>query len=354
MGILVLLLCFLCCCYFPFRCLLRKFNRPAGIPGYLCFLLYCISLAVFIFTLSDAAEYYQQIDVVDSIYTPLAGAHLATPVTFWILSVLSGILLWLKGRRMPPLLFVIALVFSTIGIAGGLAVLVQVSSNTAIQDEEAFLLFPIVHMLLSIAIIFFVVAETAAAAVDRSNNNNRLNLLNRLLAKGFLQPVWVIVLLLPVFIIIVALLTLFGQDPHAFTKVFTDTTTWHFSQQQHPPFLEHQGHYLCTVAARGHARIVRPVRFGHRRGSTILVTRQLLVANAFEQLLEEHCAALHRVVRKLYDRYGFPLSRHIMKPVHSDIVYICMKPAEYFFVIVLYLCCILPEEKIASQYTFGH
>ena len=43
---------------------------------------------------------------------------------------------------------------------------------------------------------------------------------------------------------------------------------------------------LCTVALRGHEKLVRPTRMGLRRGERIVVNRQLCVANAFEQLLE--------------------------------------------------------------------
>ena len=66
--------------------------------------------------------------------------------------------------------------------------------------------------------------------------------------------------------------------------------------------------------------------------------------------LSKKIPSLHRTVRVLYDKYGYPLSRRIMKPLHSDIVYILMKPIEYFFVVILYLCCNEPERKIAKQY----
>ena len=58
-------------------------------------------------------------------------------------------------------------------------------------------------------------------------------------------------------------------------------------------------HYLCTVAARGHPWLVRPLRLGRRRGATILVNRQLAVANAFEDLLHERWPRLGRGARRV-------------------------------------------------------
>ena len=42
------------------------------------------------------------------------------------------------------------------------------------------------------------------------------------------------------------------------------------------------GHYLCSVAAKGHTQIVKPERFGVRNGGRIICNRQLLISNAFE------------------------------------------------------------------------
>ena len=92
-----------------------------------------------------------------------------------------------------------------------------------------------------------------------------------------------------------------GQGLDAPVKVFTDTADWTFSKQIPPPPLEHEGHYLCTVAAGGHERIVKPLRYGTRRGTTIVVNRQLCIANAFEELIQLKFPKFHRIVRYIYD-----------------------------------------------------
>ncbi len=81
-----------------------------------------------------------------------------------------------------------------------------------------------------------------------------------------------------------------------------------------------------------------------------MVNRQLCVANAFEQLLEEHTPRFHRALRNFYDTYGYPVSRHIRTPLSADIIYLIMKPLEWLFVIVLYLFDEKPEDRIARQY----
>ena len=89
---------------------------------------------------------------------------------------------------------------------------------------------------------------------------------------------------------------------------------------------------------------------GLRWGEKIVVNRQLCVANAFEQLLEERTPRFHRGVRKFYDTYGYPISRHIRTPLTADITYLIMKPLELVFIAVLYLFDEKPEDRIARQY----
>jgi hypothetical protein len=134
-------------------------------------------------------------------------------------------------------------------------------------------------------------------------------------------------------------------------KVWTETTTWTFSQREHPPYWpQHHGHYLCTVAACGHPRIVKPLRLGLRHGETIIVNRQLMVANAYEDMLKRHFKKIHHIARSIYDRYGYPISKHITNKFASDVVYILMKPLEIFFLANLYLFELKPENVIRRQY----
>ncbi|AUX39605.1 uncharacterized protein SOCE26_009990 [Sorangium cellulosum] len=110
-------------------------------------------------------------------------------------------------------------------------------------------------------------------------------------------------------------------------------------------------HYLCTVAARGHGWLVRPLRLGRRRGVPILVNRQLAVANAFEDLLHERWPRFGRAARRLYDRLGLPVSRYIRGRWLADLIYLAMKPCEW----LLYLALVLldpgpPEARIDRMY----
>lgn len=154
----------------------------------------------------------------------------------------------------------------------------------------------------------------------------------------------------PLAAVIEIILILIGQGADGAVKAFTMTADWTFSTQTPPPPIEYSGHYLCTVAAGGHKKIVKPLRTGHRHGAKILVNRQLMVANAFEELVAEKMPALHKKIRRFYDRHGYPLSRLITTPLRADIVYILMKPLEWFFAFILYLLCVNPEERISRQY----
>lgn len=152
--------------------------------------------------------------------------------------------------------------------------------------------------------------------------------------------------------VIELIFVLLGQGIDAPVKMFTDTADWTFSRQIPPPPLEYDGHYLCTVAAGGHRKVVKPIRFGTRRNETIVVNRQLCIANAFEELIQERRPRFHRWVRHMYDTHGYPLSRVITTPFRADLTYIIMKPAEWLFLMVLYAFDTRPEQRIARQYTY--
>ena len=145
-------------------------------------------------------------------------------------------------------------------------------------------------------------------------------------------------LILPIVIICEIFYILLGQGADGFIKAFTMT-------------MEYEGHYLCTVAAGGHEKIVKPVRYGIRLNKKIVVNRQLLTANAFEDLIKERLPKFHRIIRNFYDKYGYPISKHITTQTRADIIYILMKPLEYIFLAFLYMFDTQPENRIAIQYS---
>lgn len=110
-------------------------------------------------------------------------------------------------------------------------------------------------------------------------------------------------------------------------------------------------HYLCTVSVKGHKKLVKPLKSGIRGTHIILVNRQLLIANAFENILEQYTPKLHKIIRDIYDKYGYPLSKHINTSWSADLVYILMKPLEWFFLLILYTVEQNPENRINVQYS---
>ena len=157
--------------------------------------------------------------------------------------------------------------------------------------------------------------------------------------------------MIPLLAVLLVILVIFGQRPDSIVKAFTETADWTFSQQIPPPPDYSQGHYLCTVAAGGHAKLVKPQRMGLRRGDKIIVNRQLCVANAFEELIQDKLPRFHKCVRGFYDKHGYPISQHITTKLRADVVYILMKPLELIFIAVLYMFDADPESRIAMQYT---
>lgn len=176
---------------------------------------------------------------------------------------------------------------------------------------------------------------------------------NTFLCKGSNMYWAALIAMIPLYGIVICILCLFGQKPDSVIQAFTKTSDWILSKEISPPPVIEDSHYLCTVSLQGHKKLVKPIRYGIRRGERIVVNRQLCVANAFEQLLEEKTPHFHRAVRNFYDTYGYPISKWITNPWSADVVYLLMKPLECFFVIALYLFDKKPENRINSQYLPG-
>lgn len=173
-----------------------------------------------------------------------------------------------------------------------------------------------------------------------------------------IQPLFrysiIFVLCLPFLTIITGVLLLFGQQVNSMILAFTQTYKHGFSQLDHLCVNVHcGGHFLCSVAAKGHKSLVKPQRLGVRAGQLIICNRQLLIANAFEELIEDHFPKVHKIIRSNYNKVGRKIHRHYtlfeIKWI-ADAIYILMKPLEWFFLLCLYTFDRQPENRIAQQY----
>ncbi|WP_103072620.1 DUF6688 domain-containing protein [Aquimarina sediminis] len=172
--------------------------------------------------------------------------------------------------------------------------------------------------------------------------------------KSFFKIPILLILCIPILTIITAFLLLFGQKPDSIVSAFTDTYKHGFSQLDHMCYnVECGGHFLCSVAAKGHENIVKPTRLGERRGKPILCNRQLLISNAFEELVEQRLPKVHKVIRHNYNKVGNLIHKHyhiFNNKTISDLTYVIMKPLEWCFLITLYTFDKNPENRIAKQY----
>ena len=312
--------------------------------------IYVLWLLLFLFLSSFfGAEYTVAIDPADGeSYTFISVQYWPTFLTYFLLYHIALGTLWVRRAKLPPLPLVLCLCFLYIGIVVNIGIASQVSSGES--GDFVLASFPLFSSLIAILVIGRTLMAVREELSTKTFRNRWLNKLNTLLSSHFTVLTWSVLLIFPVFVLITLLLMLFGQDYDSVAKGFTETTTWAFSQKEHPPYLEHTGHYLCTVAACGSPRLVKPLRWGKRGGRPIIVNRQLQIANAFEELVADFSPALHRFLRTNYDKYGYDLSQKINTPFASNLTYLLMKPLEWFFLLCLYTFCLHPEKKIEKQY----
>jgi len=287
------------------------------------------------------------------LHIPFAHEHFAVIVVLLAFSVLSFWMLKLTVNGLPPILHVIFTSGLVIGIILNIALFIQVANNLKNLFSIYFSIFISLNLILEYLIGLKTGLDEFIKREELKNREYRNILIGKLysllMKSSTLYPI-VFFTAVPVFILIQCILILFGQQPDAAIKAFVETSDWTFSKFQSPQPLYIDNHYLCTVTLRGHKKFVKPLRYGFRHDHVILVNRQLLVANAFENILEEYTPRAHKAIRKFYDTYGFPIAKCITSPLAADITYVIMKPLEWVFILCLYIVDKNPENRIAVQY----
>lgn len=264
------------------------------------------------------------------------------------------ILLFVHAEKLPPLLSAILISFLILMNAIQIVYAIQLAKH--IDGMELMLyVYHLNILILSAGVIRRHMKEMAVLFKNRSSDDAESGGRKKFIYKMDSLSKYSIFIFVVLFFVVAVLEIVFvflGQGLDAPIKAFTQTADWTFSQQIPPPPKEYDGHYLCTVAAGGHKRIVKPLRPGTRRGQTIVVNRQLCIANAFEEVIQEKMPRFHGRIRYIYDTYGYPLSRVITSPARADFVYFVMKPLEWIFLVFLYLVDLRPEQRIARQYSY--
>lgn len=310
--------------------------------GLLCtYLLYGVTKNISVVDF-DTAVY------VGDLHSPFHTQYSGTLVWIMAFSYVALIILCVfKPEKLSPVVSASSIAFTLIGLVCLAFIFIQLRINifTALYFLNV--------LLIAVRRIHFHITEHVRLANERNTQfrNKAAEKLHKLISKISGMTAFSFLLIFPAAGLLEILFILIGQGPDGFIKAFTMTADWTFSTQTPPPPIEYKGHYLCTVAARGHKKIVKPLRYGNRLGERIIVNRQLLAANAFEDMIKEKLPHFHKFIRDIYDKYGYPVSRHITTKSRADLTYIIMKPLEFIFILTLYTFDKNPENRIAVQYS---
>lgn len=305
--------------------------------------LYLLFSQINIFASWQTALYNRQI------HSPINPAMYPSIITFLLLGLGGYLILRLIPlKKLPPLISVMSISAIYLGVFICLFWIIQVFSF----DYLYLILLPLNWILIVIRLVKEKIFEWQNLNDEDKKDfkSKLLQKLNNELMNAADWPIMAFILMVPLLGICLGILIIFGQYPDDIIKAWTQTSDWNLSQKIAPQNIYVDQHYLCTVAAGGHWHIVKPLRKGVRHGHEVIVNRQLCIANAFEQIIEEKLPHFHRMIRYLYDRYGYPFAKNIHSPYLADLIYLLMKPLEYIFLLVIYLVDVKPENRIAMQY----
>ena len=249
-------------------------------------------------------------------YASLANEHILTVIVLLTLGMFSFWGLSTYYQSLSPIIYVVC---STIIIWNIIFAVVYLTHTSFSSSGETYSVLVLKISFLSLAFLYIAGLKNSLNQFlnrlekETTNSNKWLMFFYRM-SNGYkkMPKLWTICLF-PTMIMIQFILVLFGQRPDSMIRVFLETSSFNYSiiPAPKPEIVEGDGHYLCTVSAKGHKKLVKPIRAGIRRGERIPVNRQLLIANAFENILEQHMPIIHKPIRHFYDKYGYPISKHI-------------------------------------------
>jgi len=307
--------------------------------------------ALFDLTFETTGEWHEVINTVQ-LHNSISSEYFISVAIPYILGILSILVLdFVPIRRLSPVFSAFCVASILLANVVQIVYAVQIAKN--VKDVE--LMLYIYHfniLILSASAIRHQIRGQLEVIRERNitYENEWLNKSYQWLSSTEHMSTFVFICLLIFIVVVDILLILLGQGVDGPVKAFTMTADWTFSTQVPPPPIEYEGHYLCTVAAGGHKEVVKPLRYGKRRGAIIIVNRQLCIANAFEDYIQEKMPKFHKIIRTFYDTYGYPVSKHITTPHRADVIYILMKPLEWIFLLFLYTFDTNPEGRIKRQY----
>lgn len=306
-------------------------------------------LMLFGLEFSTAGDWYEQIYEMQLHYSISSdfGWAAEVPAVLGLLGLLA--LIFFEARKMSPLVSAFSIAGVVLLNVFQIALAIQLAKNIS---GWALMLYVYHFNVFVISVSAVKKQIKQQLEIFEEQNSEDKSRLYRLMSSAAGYSALVFLCLFFVIAVLEIIFILTGQGADAPIKAFKDTADWTFSRQIPPPPKHYEGHYLCTVAAGGHKRIVKPLRYGTRHGATIIVNRQLCIANAFEDYIHEKLPRFHRIIRGAYDKYGYPISKHITTPRRADAVYILMKPLEWVFLVFLYMFDTKPEQRISRQYLY--
>ena len=288
-------------------------------------------------------------------HQPIWSGGIISVATISLVGIVGAcILSAVNVNKLPPIVSVLCITAMYMTLAIQITWTIQCAPLLLRTFEAMYILVPINLAFIAYTIIKEKIKEWAQQEnhqVESYGKNPLIKNINRCLIDSKAWPMAALFCFLPMLGVLLIILILFGQEPDAIIKAWTETSDWTLSLKEGPQNIFYDEHYLCTAAAGGHRKVVKPLRMGERHGHPVIVNRQLLIANAFENVLEEKTPKFHKAVRAFYDKYGFPVADLIRtNKIACDITYIIMKPLEWIFLIVLYMVDSNPENRIAVQY----
>lgn len=217
--------------------------------------LQCLAISFF-FELSH--KYSMEITTIDD-YSPISTDHILTLICMVLVSFAGYLVLRLCDfNKISPIIIVLSLSAMFLFVLVSLPWILQTMPQLSEGDLGILTvcLFPFNFFLLIITTIKRIIFEWKPVHKDKKS----LRMLERMLLNSKKLPLFAFIFMIPLLIVIIIILILFGQDSDSMIRAWTDTAEWTLSQQIPPPRLDSTGHYLCTVAANGHKKLVKQIR----------------------------------------------------------------------------------------------
>lgn len=189
-----------------------------------------LPLTTILYIISNFKDYQEQLVIAPmemSVHAPIASWSMPTIITIVIIAIIAYLIIRNKKLELPPLIIVICISAIILGIILSITWIVQISKNCFVSlslfyTTVFFMFLPINYIFCSLRAIIDIMNYYKNKDIKIKHYDNKiLDKCNQIINDISKWPILAIIFCIPLVLVLICILAIFGQRPDEYIKAFT-------------------------------------------------------------------------------------------------------------------------------------